>query len=148
MQGIKNNSEIIDKIIHEHSALRGKLGQIHSAVAQPTPSTEEIEGLLRDFLNTLIVHFTHEEEEGFFDEIVARAPNLGPQAGKLCIEHTQLLKEATDLCHFADAGCPSLVWWRELRSRCHGLSRKLMRHESEENMLLQQAHQDDIGVND
>jgi hypothetical protein len=148
MQGIQNNPVIIDKIIHEHSALRGKLGRIHSALAEPIPAPEEVENLLKDFLNALIVHFAHEEDEGFFDEVSSRAPQLGVQAARLCVEHKQLLRETTELCQFATAGSPSMVWWRELRSRCHDLSKKLMRHESEENLLLQHAHQDDVGVSD
>jgi hypothetical protein len=32
-----------------------------------------------------------------------------------------------------------MPWWRELASRCHAFSQKLMQHESAENALLQVA---------
>ena len=141
MNGIKNQPAIIDKIIQEHAALREKLRHIHSALAEPEPAPEEIDILLREFLNTLVVHFSNEEGEGFFADLVARAPGLTGEAGQLSVEHRQLLHETTELCRFAAAGSPSIVWWRELSSRCHMLSRKLMQHESEESRLLQRAYQ-------
>jgi hypothetical protein len=73
---------------------------------------------------------------------------LADRAGKLCIEHRQLLHEAEELCQFAAAGSPSMPWWRELRSRCHEFCKRLMHHESEENRLLQETHQSDVGAYD
>jgi hypothetical protein len=73
---------------------------------------------------------------------------LAGQAGKLCIEHKQMLRDADELCRFAAAGSPSMPWWRELRTRCHEFSKRLMHHEHEENKLLQEAHQTDIGAYD
>jgi hypothetical protein len=41
-----------------------------------------------------------------------------------------------------------MVGWRELNCRCHEFIRQLMQHEREENKLLQEAHQVDIGAHD
>jgi hypothetical protein len=146
MNALKNQPEIIDKIIHEHAALRDKLNRIHTILAEPGPVSNEIEALLREFLNTLVVHFTNEEEEGFFDEVVSRAPQLADQAARLCAEHRQLEHETAELARFAAAGSPSMPWWRELSSRCHVLSKKLMRHESEESRLMQRAFQEEVAA--
>jgi iron-sulfur cluster repair protein YtfE (RIC family) len=141
--------KVIDKVLHEHDALRHKIRRIHSVLAEPEPAPDEIETLLREFLSALIVHFDHEEEnEGLFAEVAAHAPRLAGQAGKLSSEHRQLLHEVDELCRFASAGSPSMPWWRELRCRCHELTKRLMRHEHEENKLLQDAHQLDIGAYD
>jgi iron-sulfur cluster repair protein YtfE (RIC family) len=142
-------SEVVDRILQEHEALREKVSRIHAVLASPEPSQNEIEVLLREFLNALLVHFSNEEEnEGFFDEVTAHSPRLAGRAGKLCVEHKQMLREADELCRFAAAGSPSMLWWRELSSRCHQFSKRLMRHEHEENKLLQEAHQTDIGAYD
>jgi iron-sulfur cluster repair protein YtfE (RIC family) len=148
MTRVKTQSEAIERIMQEHEALRNKVHKIHSVLAKPEPTRNEIEALLSEFQNALRVHFSEEETEGFFDEVTAQAPRLTTEAGKLCIEHRQLLREAEELCRFAAAGSPSMPWWRELRSRCHEFSKRLMHHESEENGLLQEAHQSDIGTND
>jgi iron-sulfur cluster repair protein YtfE (RIC family) len=148
MARAKAQSEIIEIVVQEHEALRNKLHRIHSVLAQPEPTPIEIETLLREFRNTLLVHFSTEEDDGFFDEVTTHAPRLARQSGKLSIEHNQLLREANELCQFAAAGSPSMPWWRELHARCHAFSKRLMHHEREENKLLQEAHQSDIGEGD
>jgi iron-sulfur cluster repair protein YtfE (RIC family) len=141
-------SETIERIMQEHDALRDKVRRIHSVLAEPEPAQGEIEILLREFLNALIIHFDCEEDEGFFTEVASHSPRLAGQAGKLCNEHREMLRDADELCRFATAGSPSIPWWRELRSRCHEFSKRLMHHEHEENKLLQEARQSDIGVFD
>lgn len=140
--------ESVERIMQEHDALRDKVRHIHSVLAEPEPVQDEIETLMREFLNALIVHFDNEEDEGFFAEVVTHAPRLAGQAGKLCVEHREMVRDAEELCRYAAAGSPSMPWWRELRTRCHEFSKQLMQHESEENKLLQEARQSDIGVCD
>jgi hypothetical protein len=106
---------------------------------------DEVRELLRDFQLALGVHFSNEEEaEGFFESVTIHSPRLADQARRLCTEHEELLRKAAELCRFAAAGSPSIAWWRELNTRCHEFSRQLMRHESEESQLLQEAYQDDL----
>jgi hemerythrin len=132
----------------EHEALRDKLGQIHDLFSGNDPSADEIKRLLHEFEEALVVHFSHEEEDGFFNEIVNYSPALAPKADRLCVEHEELRQEAIELYRFATSGCPSMPWWRELAVRCHNFSQKLMHHESEENRLLQIAHRQELGVVD
>jgi iron-sulfur cluster repair protein YtfE (RIC family) len=141
-------TEAVERILQEHEALREKVRRIHGVLAQPEPTPNDIADLLREFHTALLVHFSNEENDGFFDEVTTQAPRLTAEAGKLCLEHVQLLGEADELCRFAAAGSPSMAWWRELNSRCHGFSRRLMRHERNENRILQEAHQSDIAAYD
>jgi iron-sulfur cluster repair protein YtfE (RIC family) len=140
--------DVVERIVQEHDALRAKVGRIHAVLAKPQPAADEIETLLHEFLNALIIHFSNEEDDGFFVEVTAQAPRLAGQAGQLCVEHKQLIRQVDELCRFAAAGSPSVLWWRELRSRCHEFSKRLMRHEREECNLLQEAHQADLGACD
>jgi hypothetical protein len=141
-------SEIIECVMHEHDALRDKVQRIHTVLAGPTPDQTEIEVLLREFLHALIVHFSNEEDEGFFAEVTAKAPYLATSAAKLCVEHRQMLLDAEELCRFASAGSPSMPWWRELNSRCHAFHMRFMNHECQENKLLHEAHKSDTGAYD
>lgn len=141
--------EVFDAMHHEHDALREKLGRIHDVIGGKDPSLEEIQRLLHEFEEALAVHFSHEEEEeSFFDEVASKAPSLAGEAGRLCLEHEELKKEACELSRFAASGSPSMPWWRELATRCHNFSQKLMRHESAENRILQEAYRQDVGVVD
>jgi iron-sulfur cluster repair protein YtfE (RIC family) len=146
MNRMMTQSYVIDRVLHEHNALREKLSRIHTVLASPEPAQDEIETLLHEFMNAMLVHFSNEEDHGFFDEVIAHSPRLAEQADKLRIEHKQILREADELCRFAAAGSASMPWWRELRTRCHEFSRRLMQHEHEENKLLQEAHQTYIGA--
>ena len=137
-------TEIVEQIMHEHDSLRDKLRHIHAVLSGPAPSENDVEELLREFLTTLVVHFANEENEGFFSQVTAHAPQLAEQAGKLCVEHRQMLHDANELCRFAGAGSPSMPWWRELRSRCHEFSKRLMKHEVEEQKLLHESRLADI----
>jgi hypothetical protein len=148
MSQVTTPSEYVERILQEHDALRGKLHLIHSVFDAPEPDQSEIEKLLREFFTALSVHFMHEEVEGFFEEVTCCAPRLAGRASKLCIEHREMLRDADELCRFAAAGSPSISWWRELSSRCHEFSKRLMQHEHEENRLLQEARQSDIGTCD
>jgi hypothetical protein len=138
--------QVLEKIKIEHDALRAKLGRIHACLVGPEIAAEDIVELLREFRSALAAHFSNEEESaGFFASITAHAPRLAHQAGRLCVEHEALLRKADELCRFASAGSPSMTWWRELSTRCHEFSRRLMHHESEENNLLQRAYLEDLG---
>jgi hypothetical protein len=141
-------SEIVGRIMHEHDALREKVQGIHAVLADPTPNQTEIDGLLREFMHALVVHFANEEDEGFFATIAAKAPRLACLAAQLCAEHRQMLREAEELCRFASAGSPSMTWWRELNSRCHAFSMRFMNHECQENKLLHEAHMANMGAYD
>lgn len=141
-------SEIVKRVMDEHDALRAKAQRINSVLAGPIPDQAEIEILLREFLHALIVHFSNEEDEGFFAEVTVRAPWLAASAAKLCIEHRQMLHDAEELCRFASAGSPSMPWWRELTSRCHLFNERFMNHECQENKLLHEAHNADTGAYD
>jgi hypothetical protein len=108
------------------------------------PDEDVIDSLVVVFLSTLVVHFDAEEEDvGFFTVITKRDPTLVTSAAKLGVEHRDLLQEANELCQFAGAGCPSMLWWRELQTRCHEFNKRLMQHECQENKLLHEAHKND-----
>jgi hemerythrin len=137
-------TDIAENIMREHDALRHKLHTIHTVLAARDPNPADIEMLMREFLNALVVHFANEEDDGFFRHIGAQSPRLAATAGRLAVEHRELLHEAEELCRFANNGCASMPWWRELNSRCHNFNSRLMRHECEENQLLKQSRRVDI----
>jgi hemerythrin len=140
--------EVFAAMHREHETLREKLSRIHDVFTGSDPSRNEIRKLLEEFEEALVVHFSHEEEDGFFDEVVGYSPASAREADRLCVEHEELRKEAKELYRFATSGSPSMPWWRELAVRCHNFSRKLMLHENAENRLLQTAHQQELGVAD
>ena len=142
------NQDVVEEIRLEHEALRKMLGNVHAVLAGSHVAGATVASLLLELHDELVLHFSNEEFHGFFGEITTRAPELLPSADKLCAEHRDMLRKASELAQFARAGADSQEWWRELKTRFHVFSTQLMHHESEENSLLQQAYQDDIGAHD
>lgn len=139
------NREVIEDIRREHRALHLKLRAIHDALASDLNTRDEFVAMLLDLRKALEVHFANEEFHGFFGEVVTHAPHLKRDADVLCVEHRDMLRTATELARFAAAGSCSIPWWRELRSRFEAFSEQLLRHESDENNLLQRTYMDDLG---
>jgi iron-sulfur cluster repair protein YtfE (RIC family) len=141
-------AEVFENIQREHEELRENIAHIHQLLAAHNTPGDELATQLHHLHTALVEHFWHEEHKGFFDEVVAQAPQLTRQAHKLCAEHQEMLHTASELARFAAAGAGSETWWRELSSRFHVFGKQLMHHEGEENSLLQQAYQDDVGTHD
>jgi hypothetical protein len=139
--------DLFEKHKLEHDALREKFRRIHGVLASSEIAAEEMASLLHELRNALTVHFSNEESDGFFGEITARAPRVANRADQLRLEHEQFLQKATELCQLAKASGSPMAW-RELCSRCHEFIKQLMHHESEENKLLQEVYQRDIGALD
>jgi hypothetical protein len=133
------NLKGFDSLHEEHENLLEQLGRVHDAIKSMAPAPTEIMGLLDEFEQALAHHFVHEEMGGLFDAVASHAPSLANEANRLNAEHHLLRNQATELCRFAASGSASMAWWRELASRCHVFSQKLMQHESAENVLLQMA---------
>lgn len=133
------NPEDFHSLHEEHEDLREQLGRVHDAIKSMAPAPTEITALLDEFEEALVNHFVHEEMDGFFDAVASHVPSLADEANRLFSEHHLLRDQAAELCRFAASGSASMPWWRELASRCHVFSQKLMQHESSENALLQMA---------
>jgi len=132
-----------------HRELRALLSQIDQAFQQPNSSVEEISQLLAQLGDRLIYHFTSEEEGGYFAEALLHAPELISKANALLDQHPKMCTRAKILraeLHRAEA---STEEWRTHTAKLfHAFRDELLRHEMQENTLLQEAYQRDIGIND
>jgi uncharacterized protein with von Willebrand factor type A (vWA) domain len=147
-RNLGTSHEVFEAVCREHQALGGKVARIRQALEGDILTGEEIAAMLFDFNDSLKEHFSNEEFRGFFSEVTARAPNLNPEANKLCAEHLEMLHTGIELAQFAIAGDRSRSWWRELNMQFIVFADQLKRHEHDEDALLQRAYQEDIGVND
>ena len=132
----------------EHEQLRERIKFLHQRIDVRPASADEIAKLLRELRAALETHFRNEECDGFFDQIVTRAPQLSRQAQKLTHEHVDLLQQTDALIHLADGSAGEPICPATLAAQFHDFSKLLMHHESEENGMLQSAYQDDLGTKD
>lgn len=132
----------------EHEQLREKIGNLHQRFAARGATPDEIVRLLRDLRGALATHFNNEECEGFFEQIVTRAPQLSRQAQHLTHEHLDMLEQLDSLVRASEFAAEEGAVPQELATRFHAFSKHLMHHESEENGMLQSAYGDDLGTKD
>lgn len=104
--------------------------------------------MLSAFRELLFSHFRSEERDGFFEQIVARAPQLSRQADVLTREHAALLDELDRLIRSVQGVSGRPLCWQTLGMSFDGFTKNLMHHESAENGILQQAYVDDLGTKD
>lgn len=128
----------------EHRALRDLLGQVGTAIASPRCGHRQWSNLMQTLRDQLAGHFRHEEEGGYFREVVTAAPWLGKQASSLEQEHALLRARIDDLVasRFNDR---SRV---ERQDQFQTFCELLLAHEVRENNLVQQSLCDDLGSAD
>jgi iron-sulfur cluster repair protein YtfE (RIC family) len=132
----------------EHEQIRERLKVLHRMLAARTAPLEEVDRLFHEFRTILSQHFSNEERDGFFDQIVARAPQLSRQADSLTHEHADMLGQLDAILAGVQRGTGRPLCWQTLALRFETFMKRLMHHESEENGMLQQAYVDDLGTKD
>lgn len=141
-------SLVAQQVEQEHDALRDLLAAILNRFAHGPSAAAAVAEDLSELCGLLDAHFHTEEEAGFFAEIVDKDARFAGEATRLCDEHATMLQDAKSLADRVSTGGDLTAAWPDLRHDFHELSRRLMRHEGDENRLLQQAYLEDIGSKD
>lgn len=140
--------DTLEEIQREHEELRKQLGNVRQTLAKRLATVVNVAELIGKLCEEVETHFTQEEIDGFFDQVVEQAPRLSSNTEQLRAEHVRLRELIRDLSRCAGAGDGSDDWWERIEAQFHEFSKQLMRHESKENELLQSAYTDDIGQAD
>lgn len=107
--------------------------------------------LLAALCDQLALHFTLEEDFGYFDNALDVAPHLAGRAEALQCEHVELFDLARDLADAAaqaEARHQLTVQLPEILRRFQEFDLALCHHERIENDLIVAALQDDLGGGD
>ena len=137
------------QITQEHEELRSLLAQVHHLLAEQVESKAVVAEKIQLLFKHVAAHFEEEEEEanGFFDQLVERAPQIADRVEQLRSEHGKMLVEMGRLSHLVSESAAS-DWWTRLQTEIHDFSKSLMHHENSENELLQKVYDDDLGTGD
>ncbi len=132
----------------EHQELIDLLGQIRHALATDNKDAGEIEKLVGNLVRRMRSHFQDEEEGGYMSKALECAPRLTPLAEQLHQQHATLLEIAGRLSSHVGTKAGTEPWWTELAEIFDGFAKQLLKHESQENDLVQEAFIQDIGTGD
>ncbi len=142
------NAAFLQEIKDDNLRLRELFVQAETSRHGQVGKFADVLSALRD---QLAMHFALEEAYGYFDDAVTEAPRLSTRASRLRDEHRELF---TGLCRLLDQ-----VEHARLRHGKHRVPAKIeqvftefhqafQRHESDENALILEAFNDDIGTGD
>ena len=127
----------------EHVRLKRRLDALRDTMAQETDQTR-LANLLDEFCLELETHFQHEETGDCFEQVVAVAPRLSERVDAVLRQHPALLAMLGDIVEMARQS----VKLETLLARFESFATKWLRHETEENDLLHEAYNVDIGTHD
>ena len=138
-----------EKLAAEHKQLRTLLGDAARTFAQRREAVKEAARTLAAVSEEVREHFQDEEkEDGFYEQIVEQAPRLLGRADELRAEHAGFRQSVVKLTETLRRVHDYESWWEKLEQGFHQFSADLMRHESDECELLQDAYEEDIGSED
>ena len=136
------------KLLEDHQALKDLLARIEQALQQRDLPISEVGTLLGELGDRLVKHFELEEQGGYFAEALLQAPRLVARANELLAQHPKMCTQANSLLQLAGAEESADQWWQETGKRFLAFKEEVMKHESKEDSLLQEAYHQDIGAND
>jgi len=132
---------------------------VQAARAALTAAGPPDAGRLRDLLATLGElrehlrdHFEQEERGGFLEESVTRMPRLSQAVTQVLAEHPALLAELDGLIGTLEgvdiSGPSAAAAWMAADRDFERFARNLISHERNENAVVQEGYNEDLGLVD
>lgn len=137
----------LDAMHYVDESFRARLEEFCKLLAGP-PAKESVLVVLPTLSTELHRHFELEERDGYLGEAVAFAPRLSGTAERLLKQHATLAEELTALLQSLRGDTGSEAWWGTFVAQGEQFIRSLVDHERAENELVQDAYEEDIGVED
>jgi hypothetical protein len=147
---------IMGHILAQHRDLHVLMTAARAVFAAPGPvdavrirGAIDTLGQLRDHLRE---HFAQEESGGFLEESVTRMPRLAKAMDAVVADHPELLAELGRLIEFLEradivAGMPFPEWERADQALAEFVEH-LLAHERNENAVVQEGYNEDLGLMD
>jgi len=126
-------------------ALRADFAPVHDAGHAPVKAIRDRLEDLRDHLRD---HFVQEEQGGFLEESIARMPRLSMAAREVMADHPRLLAELNTLLDKLPAQDVRDASWDEAAHGFAAFTEHLLAHERNENAVVQQGYNEDLGLVD
>jgi iron-sulfur cluster repair protein YtfE (RIC family) len=140
--------EVYREMLREHEELRAILGKVNQMTTDCAAPVSEVQECITTLCDHIRTHFEAEESGGYFAEAVLQAPRVSERVAALEAQHDQLREQIAQMSEFVQRFEATGEHWKELAEQVHQFSVALMRHENQENELLQEVFTEDIGSKD
>jgi iron-sulfur cluster repair protein YtfE (RIC family) len=137
---LAQHRELHDLLVEARAAWAGSAGGPTAAATARQRLTA-----LRAYLAR---HFSQEEQGGYLEESLARMPRLSRAVQDVLTEHPALLAKLDGLLErlaARDIGCEA---WRQAGRDFEAFASHLLAHERNENAVLQEGYNEDLGLAD
>ena len=131
---------LIEKMSKQHHALEQIWSALRAALKGDRVNQQALLGQLQQLSIQLEEHFRFEEEDGYFDEAVAKAPRLQRQADHLRGQHTEMLGAIARLQASASRLAAEPAQLTAMRGLLEEVSKTFVEHETAEGRLLEDAY--------
>lgn len=151
----EHSQQLATRIQDEHARLEQIIQEIKDELNRPIDvdgfSDWKLEFVwkIRDFQNELTKHFDLEEDGGFMEDVISRAPRFAPQIKTLEQEHTEAVKRLDGItATLKQLSAFDGHTWSEISDEIMALFDSLVEHEAAERDLILEVYFQDIGVGD
>jgi hemerythrin len=135
--------------IARYQEFKALLATIDEVLQQRSATIDQVSDMIAQLGDRLAKHFASEEDGGYFAEALSNAPQLVSKANALLAQHPKMCTLAESLAADLQARKgTSTDWWARTSELFQAFRDELMRHETQENGLLQDAYHQDIGTTD
>ncbi len=135
-----------DELVEEHAQVRDILQQIHNTLALRQSGPQNVTEQLGELKEHVQRHFAHEEEGGYFADVIAEAPRLTATVDALLQQHSQFVQILDGMRESLRRGGNSNEWWDGMANQFDEFVRQFLKHERAEVRLVQEAFCRDIGT--
>jgi hypothetical protein len=133
----------------KHQELNALIVAIGEALQRRSATIDEVSKMLVLLGDRLVKRFAMEEDGGYFADAIVHAPQLVSKANALLAQHPKMHALAENLAlNLQGRNEASNDWWERTAELFGTFREEFARHESQENVLLQEAYQQDIGATD
>jgi hypothetical protein len=141
---------IMGHLLAQHRELHDLLVDARGMLQQPPGEVARADaaarlGALRQHLAR---HFVQEEQGGFMEESLTRMPRLARAVGRVMAEHPTLLAELDGLLEGLAARDSGGEAWRQAGCDFEAFASRLLAHERNENAVVQEGYNEDLGFAD
>ena len=140
--------EVFHEIDSEHQELERQYAAFGAILDDESVHVPILRRRLAELAAVLKCHFEHEEEEGYFKEIIEMAPRLSYEAEELESEHDALLGRLEYLDDQLSTTVDSVAEFADLRQEFREFIEACRAHEHRETALVQEAWLTEIGTGD
>lgn len=141
---------IMGHVLAQHRELHDLLVEVRGAFEQPAGEVARADaaarlGSLRQYLAR---HFAQEERGGFLEESLTRMPRLAAEVRGVLAEHPALLADLDRLLERLAARDSGAEAWRQAGRDFEAFASRLLAHERNENAVVQEGYNEDLGLTD